>query len=132
MSQTDIAIGSLCAWRENRGGGEPGMHSVLNVLVNRAVARGTSIEQESLRPWQFSSMTAKGDPQLRLGPDCLDAADLSAYLTAVRLAAEADAGNLPDITGGATSYFASSMADPPEWAASMQFTVEIAGQRFYR
>ena len=132
MSQRDIAVGALCAWRENRGGGQRGMQSVLNVLHNRATMRGTCIADEALRPWQFSSMTAKGDPQTRLGPDFTSDADSSAYFLAVMLATEADAGTLADITGGATNYYALSMTEPPSWAAAMQKTTEIEGQVFFK
>lgn len=128
MTPQDIVIGALCAWRENRGGGRTGMQSVLNVLRNRAAARGTSIYEEAVRPWQFSSMTAKGDPQLPTWPPVNDAA----FATALLLARESALGDLPDITGGATSYFAASMAEPPSWASSMEPTAEIAGQKFYR
>ena len=46
--------------------------------------------------------------------------------------AQAAAGALEDITGGATSYYALSMTTPPYWAASMTPTVVIAGQKFFR
>ena len=131
MTLQDIAVGALCAWRENRGGGAPGMQSVLNVLVNRAKARGTTVYEEVLRPYQFSSMTAPG-PEAGIGPNALNAADWSAYLAALGLAQQASEDNLPDITGGATSYYAASMNPPPAWAASMTRTTEIAGQIFFR
>ena len=38
---------------------------------------------------------------------------------------------LPDNVGPATSYYATSMRDPPRWAAGMVFQAEIGGQRFY-
>lgn len=132
ISAFDIAVGALCAWRENRSGGIAGMQSVLNVLANRVRGSQTSIEEEALRPWQFSSMTAKGDPQINKGPDFLNPADLVSYRHAVDLANQLAQGNLPDLTGGATSYYAASMPAAPAWAQSMDFTVEIAGQRFYR
>lgn len=128
MSQQDVIIGALCAWRENRSGGEDGMQSVLNVLVNRAKQRGTDIYREAVRPWQFSSMTAKGDPQLALYPAT---GDLQ-WLAALRLAEQAAEGTLEDITDGATSYYAESMPEPPYWAASMTPTVTIKGQKFFK
>lgn len=128
MTHQDIAIGALTAWRENRGGGTPGMQSVLNVLCNRATHRGTSVYAEAVRKWQFSSMTAPGDPNLILFPADADPQWSMALILAGQMA---DHG-LQDITGGATSYYADSMADPPSWAASMTSTVEIAGQRFFK
>ena len=104
------------------------MQSVLNVLTNRAKSRGTSVYTEATRKWQFSSMTAPGDPNLILYPPANDAQ----WQQALELAQQMAAGTLEDITGGATSYYALSMATPPYWAASMTPTVEIQGQKFFR
>lgn len=122
------AVIALTAWRENRGGGEAGMQSVINTLQNRAAQSGTDMYTEALRPMQFSSMTAHGDPQLALWPSLTD----PAYATALQMAEDALNGQLPDITGGATSYYALSMNEPPYWAASMTPTVVISGQKFFR
>lgn len=124
----DQFVMALTAWRENRGGGQIGMQSVINVVMNRAKARLTSPYAECIRPWQFSSVTAKGDPQLAVWPAISD----SAWQMADELVAKAISGNLPDITDGATSYYALSMTDPPSWAGAMTPTVEIAGQKFFR
>lgn len=124
----DIAFGALCAWRENRSGGRAGMQSVLNVLYNRSQKRGTTLYDEAVRPWQFSSLTAKGDPQLTDYPPLSD----PNFSLAMTLATSAADGDLNDITDGATSYYAASMPEPPYWAASMTKTVEIEGQIFFR
>lgn len=128
MTETDKFVLALTAWRENRGGGYPGMQSVVNVIVNRAAHRGTTPYQECVRPWQFSSMTAKGDPQLGMWPSLID----TTWQTAQSIAESASAGSLEDITGGATSYYALSMTTPPAWAASMTETVTIEGQKFFK
>lgn len=128
MTETDKFILALTAWRENRGGGYPGMQSVVNVIVNRAQHRGTTPYQECVRPWQFSSMTAKGDPQLGMWPNPID----TTWQTAQSIAESASAGSLEDITQGATSYYALSMTTPPTWAASMTETVTIEGQKFFK
>lgn len=132
MTIEDEAIGALCAYRENRSGGSAGMQSVLNVLMNRAAKRGTSVSEEALRPWQFSSMTALADPQLAKGPNTTEPADIASYILAFTLAASAAAGTLEDITQGATSYYAASSPTVPSWAASMTQTVAISGQIFFR
>jgi hypothetical protein len=146
MTLQDQAILALTIWRENRGGGIPGMQSVANVIYNRVAKRGTDVTTECLRKLQFSSMTAQGDPELSLGPNALDAAGWSTWLSALDLAGEAAANNLPDITGGATVYYApkgiSSTATitlpcgtfpfPMSWnKAAVKFTTEIAGQLFF-
>jgi len=124
----DQVIGALCCWRENRGGGVPGMQSVFNVLMNRAAQRHTDVYTEAVRRLQFSSMTAAGDPNLILYPADLD----PQWAEALMLAQQADSGLLDDITGGATSYYALSMTTPPYWATGMTETVTIAGQKFFK
>lgn len=95
------AIVALCAWRENRGGGVDGMQSVLNVIANRAARRGTTLYEEAIRPLQFSSMTAPGDPELSLYPSPHDLP----WQVASGLATLACEGKLADMTDGATVYY---------------------------
>ena len=73
-------------------------------------------------------MTAKGDPELTLWPEENDAT----FYVADNLAQEAVLGHLPDITGGATNYYALSMKTPPEWAAKMTKTVTLGGQVYFK
>jgi hypothetical protein len=101
MGPEDEIIGALCAWRENRGGGRLGMQSVLNVLMNRAAQRKTSVYTEAVRPMQFSSMTAKGDPNLSEYPLATD----PQWAMALILAGQMTNGTLPDITQGSNLYF---------------------------
>ena len=131
MTMQDQIIGSLCIWRENRGGGVQGMQSVLNVLMNRAAKRNTSVYEESVRKWQFSSMTAPGDANLILYPTVMDAQ----WAEALALTSQAASGTLDDLTEGATSYYAPAGmpgGNAPSWAASMTQTVTIAGQIFFK
>ncbi len=53
-------------------------------------------------PLQFSSITAKGDPETGLWPSDSD----PAWQSALALASRAAAGMLDDITGGAMLYYA--------------------------
>ena len=128
MTMQDQVIGALTMWRENRGGGQEGMTSVLNVLMNRAKARGTSVYTEAVRAKQFSSMTEPGDVNLVLFPQAGD----QEWQEALALAAQASAGTLEDITGGSLSYYAESMKEPPYWAKTMEKTVIIGGQIFFK
>jgi spore germination cell wall hydrolase CwlJ-like protein len=128
MGPEDEILGALCAWRENRSGRRAGMQSVLNVLMNRAAQRKTSVYTEAVRPLQFSSMTAKGDPNLIEYPLATD----PQWAMALILAGQMVNGSLQDITQGSTSYYAASMAEPPYWAASMTQTVTIEGQIFFK
>ena len=144
MRIQDEVLLALTVWRENRGGGVQGMQSVANVIVNRAAERGTDAYTECVRPLQFSSLTAKGDPELTLWPANGDAQ----WAEALQLAAQAAAGTLNDITGGATLYYAPAgqqwtkritLADgsvvpfPDGWnEAAVVETCTIAGQVFFK
>jgi N-acetylmuramoyl-L-alanine amidase len=128
MTPQDIAFAARCAWGENRGGGLLGMQSVINTLQNRGKRRGTDLYTEATRPEQYDALTTPGDPNLTKYPPNSD----PQWQMALSLAAQAAAGTLADITEGAISYYALTMATPPYWAASMQYTVTIAGQKFYR
>lgn len=128
MRETDVAITALTVWRENRGGGEVGMHSVASVLMNRSRVHKTTLYAECVKPWQFSSMTAKADPQLGLWPREFD----PAWTVALNIAAKAADGTLPDVTGGAMYYYATSMANPPAWSLGMTQLETIEGQVFLK
>jgi len=142
----DQVIGSLCAWRENRSGGIPGMQSVFNVLLNRAIKRQTSVYEEATRKLQFSSMTAQG-PEAILYPSAID----FQWSEALTLASQASIGQLEDLTGGATLYYApkgltqsqiSGTFTLPDgstipwvrgWSqAAVTYTATIADQVFFR
>jgi hypothetical protein len=133
MSTLSTSTPALTAWRENRGGGRTGMQSVINVLQNRAKARNTSLYAEAVRPMQFTSISP---------PPNMTAAQSEAakwplegdpdYAVAEQMVIQALAGELPDITGGATNYYSMSMPTPPVWAASMTETVTIEGQIFFK
>jgi hypothetical protein len=102
MRIQDQIILALCVWRENRGGGRAGMQSVANVIVNRAARRKSNAYTECVRRLQFSSLTAKGDPELIVWP----ADDDAQWMMALEIAGEAASGVLVDITGGADLYYA--------------------------
>ena len=143
----DDAILALTCWRENRGGGYTGMQSVSNVIQNRAKKHGTSLYQECVKPLQFSSLTAKGDPELTLWPKPDDAQ----WLTAQQIAAQAVDGTLADLTMGADLYYnpdtiardsnhktielpdGQTLAFPGSWnPAAVTYLTTIAGHAFFR
>ena len=143
MTNQDIVLLHLVAWRENRGGGTSGMQSVINVIMNRATNNKTSPYQECVRPEQFSSITTNGDPELTLWPAVND----PQWTEAQSLAQLASLGSLTDLTSGSTLYYAPhSIASsktitlsgktypfPESWNESVvQFMVEIAGQLFFK
>jgi len=127
MTLLDQISLALCAWKENRGGGAIGMQSVANVVMNRMAKSGHSAYAEIYKPLQFSSMSYQHDPQLLIQPADGDAM----WAVAQGLAQRAHDGVLPDVTGGATFYYALTIA-APYWAASMTQTVIIEGQQFLK
>ena len=108
MTIQDQVIGALCAWRECRNAGQPGLQSILNVLENRVKRDGTSIYEEATAKLQFSSLTAAGDPELTLWPTDTD----PQWQMALSLAAQLAAGTLPDLTNGSTLYYAPASIPP--------------------
>lgn len=127
MNTCDQWAVALCAWKENRHGGIPGMTSVINVIMNRARAKKTTPYAEVFNPLQFSSMSYQHDRQLLVRPDDDD----PQWDDAQGLAVKAATGKLADITGGATSYYAETIPEPG-WAFKMIPTVVIAGQKFFK
>ena len=148
MTIQDQVFMAVTAWKENRGGLTPGMQSVINVLMNRAVRHRTSVYAQCVAKLQFSSMTAPGDPELVAWAAENDAQ----WQNALAIAASAASGVLPDITSGSIDYYAphgltASRIDPipytlpngtqipfPKgWNRSvLTFEAEIAGQLFFR
>jgi spore germination cell wall hydrolase CwlJ-like protein len=127
MTPLDQISLALCIWKENRGGGIPGMQSCANVIMNRAALHKLSVYAVIYQPLQFSSMSYQHDPELLIQPKVDDLQ----WIQAQQLAERAAAGNLEDITLGATNYYAVSIPEP-SWAAAMTPTVMIAGQRFFK
>jgi hypothetical protein len=143
MTYLDKFMLCLTAWRENRGGGQIGMQSVINCIVNRCAKDKSTPYQECIKRLQFSSLTATGDPELTLWPQPSDVQ----WLNAQDLVTQAEAGTLADLTGGATLYYApasikttasftlpdgSSIPFPQGWnAAVVRYTVTVEGQAFF-
>ena len=143
MTIQDQVIGALCAYRENRQSGQPGLQSILNVLQNRARRDGTNVYEEATARLQFSSLTAKGDPELTLWPVDAD----PQWQMALSLAAQAAAGTLADLTSGSTLYYApasiplgatielpngNTISFPKGWNPDVvTYRVTIGGQVFF-
>ncbi len=135
---------ALCLWREARGEGLIGMQAVANVVANRAAKRKTACDDEVMRAWQFSSMTAEGDPQLLVFPHGSD----EMWRNAQQLAAAAKAHSLIDLTHGSTLYYAPKgivtaknvmisggveIRFPMNWnAAAVEYATTIGNHVFFR
>src|SRR6202012_2771962 len=105
MAAEDPFLMALCIWREARGEPQLGWIAVGWVIKNRAAQRKQTVYKVVTARLQFSSMTAPKDPELSLWPDEADA-------TWIAIQAEASgilAGVIPDPTGGAIGYYASTI-----------------------
>lgn len=120
---------ALCMWREARGVGSDGMTAVGCVLRNRVVRQQTSYYVEVTRPWQFSSITAKNDPQLGLYPMLTD----NSWALARQIANGISSSSLVDTTDGSTLYYDDSMDFPATWDKSkVKATVKIGRLNFFK
>jgi len=136
---TDPAtVVAVTLWMEDRSGSKEGMHAVCNVIMNRANNPrwwGTDAVTVCEDKEQFSSWNP-GSTQIPLVKAAMENGDEN-YATALGLAHLALQNDLPDITENADSYYDTSIP-PPYWVYSHRgnppatFTVEIAGQRYYR
>lgn len=120
---TDDFIHALCLWREARGEGTIGMQAVSCVIRNRARRYGISIYEVIVRPWQFSAITAKGDPMLHVYP----AEDDPQWKVAQQIARDR---HLPDIVNGADHYFNPQVVQP-RWAEKLKKVASIGRHDFY-
>ena len=123
----DLTALALVSWREARGEGVAGVQAVLNVIKNRAIKQNKTPYEIIIAPWQFSSMTATGDPELGLWPKLTDVQ----WLECVDLSQKLLNGTLEDNTDGATFYYATTIK-PPKWSYSMEKTIQIGKQIFMK
>ena len=127
-SDDDILARTL--FGEARGEGDAGMQAVANVIVNRAAQPcwwGATVKEVCLKPYQFSCWNA-GDPNrsviIALGDTN------SIYTDALDIARGAIDGSLPDITNGATSYYAKGTPEP-KWAFGKDSCAVVGRHLFF-
>jgi spore germination cell wall hydrolase CwlJ-like protein len=129
MSTADLFMTALCLWREARGEGTEGMTAVCWVIRNRTLKHGTTAYAEVVKKWQFSSITAAGDPELIVYPAMQD----EQFVQAQSIIDQVFAGTVPDPTGGATLYYATSIPFPASWNRSViTQTAHIGRQIFFK
>jgi spore germination cell wall hydrolase CwlJ-like protein len=124
----DAMARTICG--EARGEGNTGMQAVANVIMNRVAHPcwwGDSVKEVCLKPFQFSCWNV-GDPNRSVILN-LDES-FSVYRDALTIARQAIAGTLPDITNGATSYYAAGTPEP-RWAFGKDSCAEIGQHIFY-
>lgn len=113
---------------EARGEGKKGMQAVANVIMNRVKKGGwygASIKDVVLKPYQFSCWN-ENDPNRMI----IINANAAQLKTAREIADKVISGELKDITGGATHYYANSIS-APYWTKSMTKTATVGNHYFY-
>lgn len=130
-ASADVDVLARTIWGEARGDGWEGMQAVANVVMNRAAIGGwwgSTVKDVCLKRWQFTAWEAAplGNRERMLSVDESNAA----FAMALQIAAAAVAGQLPDITGGATHYHNASVS--PKWASSATVSAQVGGHTFYR
>lgn len=129
MNAADQFMTALCLWREARGEKIDGITAVACVLRNRVNKHNSSYYAEVIKKWQFSSITAPGDPQLVIYPQSSD----SDMMLCMNLAVMVAEGNIVDPTGGATLYYDDSIKFPSSWDKSkVEPTVKIGRLNFFK
>ncbi len=129
----ELAMLTICIWREARGESIEGKKAVGWCIRNRAFKEGNQWYGNDwvsviLKPFQFSSFNSN-DPNAAKFPLMSDPS-FSDCLKAAKYAYNA---MTPDPTGGATYYFDDSMAaNPPKWAAALTPTTKIGRLNFFK
>lgn len=118
-------------WGEGRSTGAPGMTHIASVIVNRADNPrwwGDDVVHVCLAPAQFSCWNV-GDPNYQ--PMLAVTEGDPEFETAILIATRAMKRQLPDMTDGADSYYA-TWASPPSWAARATKTLDDGFHIFMR
>jgi hypothetical protein len=123
----------LVIWREARGESEECRIAVgccvRERVFNEVRFDGTDFVSACKAKWQFSSVTAPGDPQLTFWP----ADGLESFRQCVAIANRVINNMAEHPAPGADSYFDDSIKDhPPSWATPDRFVRKINRLNFYR
>lgn len=128
----DQSFLALCLWREARGEGVGGMLAVACVIRNRVLRDAESYYTEVVKKWQFSSLTAVGDPELIVYPsEDPKNPNYQMWNQAQQIAASVIAGQQTDITHGATLYHTVQMGFPHTWDRSKVTQVAQIGNHIF-
>ena len=123
---------AACLILEAGGEGVDGMQAVMNVIQNRAGGNPLGYYTQVIARKQFScmnSLTVSKRPMTEL---LAKAKDHKRWQEALRIVDAAAVGVLPDLTGGATHYYATSLKKAPSWATQMQPTLKLKNHYFLR
>lgn len=121
-------VTTLCIWREAQDQPPEAWQAVVSVIDNRFKAQrpywGRSRYEIVTKPWQFSSMAAKGDPNLHKWPRLDDP-----FFQAIYHIVSATQW---DNTHGAVFYHDISISGPPKVWGPVVRTVQYGRLIFYK
>ncbi|WP_219097748.1 cell wall hydrolase [Pseudomonas sp. UMAB-40] len=132
----DIDILARTLWGEARGESQAGMEAVAWTIRNRVFDGkakswwGEGYAGVCQKPWQFSCWNANdpNSPYLR-GAKPIPAGE---YKKALAAATAVVNGSVPDPTGGATHYYATTMPKPPTWVKGATQTLKLGHHVFFK
>jgi len=132
---SDLIILALTALGESESLGEDGMQQTINSVMNRVAADlawmgGNNARAVCLQKGQYDCWNQGSSDRERIINIATNNPLYTPYVTAIGLASSALAGTLPDVTGGAVSYFDSGACKPPYWARDKE-PCAIIGQRWF-
>ena len=135
-TENDRNILARTLWGEARGESLAGQIAVAWTIRNRVFDGkakswwGEGYAGVCLKPWQFSCWN-KNDPNYAYlsGAKPIPAAQ---YAQALKAADQVMAGSVPDPTGGATHYYATTMPKPPTWAKGAENTLMLGRHKFFK
>jgi cell wall hydrolase len=125
----EVCLLALVVWREARGASRDAKIAVACSVRNRVDNPkwwGKTYDQVITKKWQYSSMTAAGDPQLSTYPQ----PDDHVFEECLGIADKVYERSLTNPLPGADSYFDDSIA-PPKWATPATFVGKIGRLSFY-
>lgn len=120
---------SIVVWREARGESRPAKIAVACSILNRVIRPswwGDSISAVISKKWQYSSMSASGDPNLIRWPSRPD----PAFEECMAVVDDVLAQRIKNPMPGADSYFDDSIP-PPKWADEAKRVGKLGHFSFY-
>lgn len=118
-------VAALCVWREARNQAYTAMIGVAWVIRNRVTAR-LDLAAVVTKRYQFSSLTAPGDPNLVDWPQMADAS----WEAACAAVDGVFGGVVADNTGGAIFYYSPPLSEPPVGWGPVVVTTKIGALTF--
>jgi uncharacterized protein (TIGR02594 family) len=128
----DVLTLARTIFGEARGESNAGKEAVGHVVINRVNSHrfADTVEKVCLQPKQFSCFNA-GDPNRPIILAETLASGNAGFQECVAVAKRVIGGTVADNTGGATHYYARTIA-APSWTVGATLTAEIGVHRFYK